>query len=143
LIVFRNPSLADERARKCVALLEATERELLKIVKATRRSRNPLSGAAYIALRVGKVISRHKMEKQFELKISDKEFTFKRREKAIQDEAALDEIYLIRTSIPVEQMTSEEAVTGFKRSLPLKSSVRRLLRRHFVQSLPDRKMRQR
>jgi transposase len=57
LIVCRNPSLADERARKRVELLEATERELLKIVKATQRSRNPLSGEANIALRVGKVIS--------------------------------------------------------------------------------------
>jgi transposase len=54
------------------------------------------------------------MEKHFELKISDKEFTFKRREKAIQDEAALDGIYVIRTSVPKEQMTSEEAVTGYK-----------------------------
>jgi hypothetical protein len=54
------------------------------------------------------------MEKHFELKISDKEFTFKRREKAIQDEAALDGIYVIRTSVPKEQMTSKEAVTGYK-----------------------------
>ncbi len=114
LIVCRNPGLADERARKRVELLEATERELLKIVKATQRIRNPLSGEANIALRVGKVISRHKMEKHFELKISDKVFTFQRREKAIQDEAALDGIYLIRTSVPQEQMTSEEAVTGYK-----------------------------
>ena len=61
LIVSRNPPLAAERQRKRDELLAATDKELEPIVAATRRSNQPLRGAADIGIRVGKVINRYKM----------------------------------------------------------------------------------
>ena len=70
-MVCRNPLLAEERARKRLELLAATEADLAKIAAATQRARNPLRGEQAIALRVGRVIERFHMAKHFELTITD------------------------------------------------------------------------
>jgi transposase len=114
LIVCRNPLLAEERARKRTELLIATERELDEIVAATRRAKNPLSGQAKIGLRVGRVLNRHKVGKHFELSISDDTFSYRRAEARITEEAALDGIYVIRTSVKPEAFASHEAVRAYK-----------------------------
>lgn len=114
LVVCRNPALADERARKREELLVATEAQLQRIVQATRRARAPLKGAAKIALRVGAVIERFHMAKHFELTITDDAFIFARRTDAIAAEAALDGLYAIRTSLPAEALSSEQAVAAYK-----------------------------
>src|SRR5215469_15226377 len=100
LIVCRNRALAAERARKRRDLLAATERELARITAAVARKRRPRRGAAAIGLKVGAVLDRHKMAKHFTLDIADSRFGFARKREAIAAEAALDGIYVVRTSLP-------------------------------------------
>jgi len=114
LVVCRNPLLADERARKRQALLQATEQELDKIVAATERSRRPLRGKEAIGVRVGKVINRRKVGKHFVLTIDDDRFAYHRDEANIAAEASLDGIYVIRTSVQADAMTAEETVATYK-----------------------------
>ena len=99
LIVCRNPLLADQRARTRQQLLEATEAELEKIVQATRRPQRRLKGKDRIALRVGKVLNRYKVGKHFQLEIGEESFAYQRQQERIDQEAALDGIYVIRTSV--------------------------------------------
>lgn len=115
LIACRNPLLQDERARKREDLLQATERELQQIVDATQRSKNRLQGKDQIALRVGKVINRFKVEKHFVIEITETSFSFRRNLQAIDAEAALDGLYVIRTNVPAPELSAEEAVSSYKR----------------------------
>lgn len=114
LIACRNPQLGAERARKREALLQATEKELEKIVKAVTRERRPLRGGEKIGLRVGRVLGRFKMGKHFRLEITDSSFHFERDPERIDDEARLDGIYVIRTTVPGEEMSAEAAVGAYK-----------------------------
>ncbi len=114
LVVCRNAALAKERARKRRDLLAATERGLSRIAMATQRKRRPLSGEAEIGLKVGAVIDKHKMAKHFELTITDDSLTYRRREAAIQAEARLDGLYVIRSNLPQEAMSAEQLVTSYK-----------------------------
>ena len=114
LIVCRNPLLAQQRARKRTELLAATERELDKIVQATRRAKRPLRGADQIGLRVGKVLGRFKMAKHFTLEISEQGFAYAREEAGIAAEAALDGFYVIRTSVAAETLSAEDTVRAYK-----------------------------
>jgi len=112
LIACRNPALATERARKRLALLESTEVELTKIVAAVGTGR--LTGAGKIGIRVGKVIGRYKMAKHYTLDITDDTFAFTRNTDAINTEAALDGIYVIRTTVAPEQMNTAKVVATYK-----------------------------
>jgi transposase len=114
LIVCRNPLLAQERARKRSELLAATEAELAKIAAATQRERQPLRGQQAIALRVGRVIERFHMGKHLELSITDDTFSWTRRAESIAQEAALDGLYVIRTSVPAAQLDAAQAVAAYK-----------------------------
>jgi hypothetical protein len=115
LMVCRNPLLASERARKREALLVATEKELEKIANAVRRHNRPLRGKDKIALRAGKVINRRKVGKHFVLEIKHARFAFHRDKEKIAAEAALDGIYVIRTSVKEKEMSAEETVATYKR----------------------------
>ena len=114
LIVCRNPFLAKERARKREDLLQATERELDKIVEATARPQRRLHGKGKIGVRVGKVIDKYKMAKHFELTITDDRFHYQRKVENIEHEAALDGIYVIRTDVPRETLSAEDTVRSYK-----------------------------
>ena len=114
LVVCRNPFLAEERGRKREELLAATERLLEKIVEATRRERNALRGEAEIGLRVGRAMDRYKVAKHFVLAITDEGFTCRRDEARIAAEASLDGIYVVRTSVPAEQLAAGEVVRAYK-----------------------------
>ena len=114
LVVCRNPLLAEERARKRAELLAATEADLAKIAAATQRQRYPLRGEQAIALRVGRVIERFHMGKHIELSITDSTFTWQRRHDAIAQEAALDGLYVIRTSVSAQQLDAAAAVAAYK-----------------------------
>jgi hypothetical protein len=114
LIVCRNPFLAEERARKRTELLAATQRELDEIVAATRRSQNPLRGRAQIGLRLGRVLNQYKVGKHFEWEMGARSFSYRRNEPAIAAEAALDGIYVIRTSVQPESFSAEETVRSYK-----------------------------
>ena len=114
LVVCRNPLLAEERARKRAELLAATEADLAKITAATQRKRHPLRGEQAIALRVGRVIERFHMGKHIELSITDDAFTWQRRHDVISQEAALDGLYVIRTSVSANQLDAAAAVAAYK-----------------------------
>jgi hypothetical protein len=114
LVCCRNPALAVERARKRDELLAATAAELDKIAAATHRDRQPLRGRDKIALRVGKVINKFKMAKHFTLQITDEAFTFARNHHDIAAEAALDGIYVLRTSLPDNTLPTDDVVARYK-----------------------------
>jgi hypothetical protein len=114
LVACRNPFLAEERRRKRQELLDATERELEKIATATRRSQRPLRGQDKIGLRVGRVLQHYKMGKHFRLEITDTAFTYARDAAKIAAEAALDGIYIIRTSVPQEAFDATATVRAYK-----------------------------
>jgi hypothetical protein len=114
LIVCRNPLLAEERARKRQELLQATEEDLQKIRAATTRSRCPLRGMDKIGVRVGKVINRHKVAKHFDYEITDDTFSYQRNEARITEEAELDGLYVIRSSVSEETLSAEQVVTTYK-----------------------------
>ena len=114
LIACYNPFLAAERARKRGELLAATEAELAKIAAATRRARRPLRGQDKIALAVGKVINAKKVAKHFIVDIADDGLAWRQDEQKIADEAALDGIYVIRTSLPPDALGAAAAVESYK-----------------------------
>ena len=114
LVVCRNPDLADQRTRKREDLLVATERELARIKTAVARKRDPLRGTAAIALAVGAVLNKHKMRKHFDLDITDAAFSFTRKTAEIAAEAAIDGIYVVRTSALAETLDDADTVSGYK-----------------------------
>jgi hypothetical protein len=112
LIACRNPILAAERARKREALLAATEATLAPIAAAVAAGR--LAGADQIGLKTGKVINRYKMAKHFTLDITDTSLTITRRVDQIATEAALDGIYVLRTSVPAATLDAPATVRAYK-----------------------------
>lgn len=114
LIVCRNPLLADERARKRNELLNAAEKKLDAVVKAVSRKKQPLRGKDKIGLRVGRDLKSTKMQKHFELTIEDDSFSYQRHDEQIAKEAALDGLYVVRTSLAKETLSAEQTVTAYK-----------------------------
>ncbi len=114
LVACFNPLLADKRARTREELLLATEEKLQRIAKqVARRTKTPLLKTE-IALKVGKVINRYKVEKHFRLQIKDNLFRWERDKASIKQEAALDGIYVIRTSEPKKRLSPEDTVRSYK-----------------------------
>ena len=114
LIVCRNPILAEQRWRRRQELLAATEKDLLPIVTATQRAKEPLRGAAEIGVRVGKVINGHKVGKHFITTISDDSFSFARDLENIAAEEELDGLYIVRSNVEPELFDAEQTVTAYK-----------------------------
>jgi hypothetical protein len=112
LVACRNPELAKLRAHKRADLLAATEASLDKIKARVDAGR--LAGSDEIGVRVGKVVNRYKVAKHFELSIDDHAFSFARKLEAITAEAALDGIYIIRTSVSAAQMDAPSCVRHYK-----------------------------
>jgi hypothetical protein len=112
LVVCKNPLLAQERARKREDLIAATEEKLAPIVAAVEEGR--LRGTAAIALRVGRVLDKHKVGKHFALDIGDDRLVVQRKQAEIAAEAALDGIYVIRTSVSAEQLDEAAVVRAYK-----------------------------
>ena len=113
LVVCRNPLLAIERSRKREALLLATEAALATVAGMVQRG--SLRSAAAIGLRAGRVVNAKKMAKHFELDIADGAFAYRRRSEAIAAEAALDGLYVVRTSVPAERLPTTVVVETYKR----------------------------
>jgi Transposase DDE domain len=116
LVVCRNPHLAAERARKREDLLAATERELAKVCQMVDGPRGTLRGsdAGKIGERAGRVSNKYKVAKHFELEIADGSFTYQRKTEQIQAEAALDGLYVLRTTCPTDQLTTQAVVRVYK-----------------------------
>jgi len=112
LIACRNPALADERARKRTALLDATEADLTAI--ANRVAAGRLAGAGRIGEAVGKIIGKYKMGKHFSRTITDTSLTWRRDQNNIDAEAALDGIYVLRTSVAATDLDAAGVVVGYK-----------------------------
>jgi hypothetical protein len=112
LIACRNPVLAAERARKRENLLAATEKLLHEVVARVERGR--LTGADAIGVAVGKVINTYKVGKHFAYVITDTSLTIHRKADQIAAEAALDGIYVLRTSMPAEQLDTPGVVFAYK-----------------------------
>ena len=112
LIVCRNPLVAQERARKRQELLQATEQGLAEI--AQRVERGTLHGADQIGLAVGPALKRYKVKKHFEVQITDSTFTYQRKTEPINAEAALDGIYVLRTSVQDTELDTGEVVRSYK-----------------------------
>jgi hypothetical protein len=126
LVVCRNRLLAEERSRKRQDLLQATELELDKVVAATRRARNPLRGKDRIGLRVGRVLGRFKMQKHFRISIEEQSLRYQRDQQRIDREAALDGIYVIRTNVSSEILSSQQTVGSYKQLSTVERAFRSL-----------------
>ena len=114
LIVCRNPVLADQRHRKRLELLAATEDKLAPIVRATQRAKDPLRGAAEIGMRVGKVINQHKVSKHFITTITEDSFTYERDLEKIAAEEELDGLYIVRSNVEPELFDADQTVRAYK-----------------------------
>lgn len=114
LIACRNPMLAQEKSLTREALLQATEQELYKIVIATSRDKRALKGADQIGLRVGRVLNSKGVGKYFNISITDESFTYSRNEAVIASDAALDGVYIIRTSVPAQTLDAVSTVRAYK-----------------------------
>jgi transposase len=112
LIACRNRELAKLRAHKRQDMLQATEKDLEKIVARIETGR--LAGQDDIGVRVGKIINKYKMAKHFDLDIKNDAFSFQRKSDSIAAETALDGIYIIRTSVSTDRMNSADCVRNYK-----------------------------
>jgi hypothetical protein len=112
LIACRNPALADQRARKRQDMLAATDKLLAAITD--RVSRGTLRGAGKIGEAVGTAVGKYKMGKHFHRDITDTTFTYRRDQARIDAEAALDGIYVLRTSVPADTLDPAAVVQSYK-----------------------------
>jgi len=112
LVACRNPQLAKLRAHKREELLDATEKTLEKIK--ARVDAAKLAGKDAIGVCVGKIINQYKVAKHFELEIGEATLSFRRKADSIVAEAALDGIYIIRTSVPAKEMAAADCVRNYK-----------------------------
>jgi len=124
LIVCRNPSLATLRAEKRRSMLAATTRELETVQRMVANGR--LKDADKIGVRVGKVVDKYKMSKHMELDIQDGQFSFQINAAKVAEEAALDGLYVIRTALPREQLSTDDAVRHYKSLSQVEAAFRSL-----------------
>ena len=114
LIACRNPLIAQKNQLQREALLEATEKELDLIVQATQREKRALKGQDKIALRVGKVLNQFKVNKYYNLEITEEGFSYQRKLELIAQETALDGVYVLRTSLESTLMDAATTVKAYK-----------------------------
>ena len=112
LVACRNDALAKLRAHKREDLLAATEASLVKVQDRVHAGK--LQGADAIGLSVGRIINQYKVAKHFELTITDIALSWTRKHDEIAAEAALDGLYIIRTSVSAEQMDAATCVRNYK-----------------------------
>jgi hypothetical protein len=124
LIACRNPDLARLRAAKRNELVAATAAELDKVAAMVTSGR--LQGRARIGVRVGSVINKYKVAKHFDLRIEDASFDYTLKAGQIAMEAALDGLYVIRTSVAASDMSAEAAVLNYKRLAEIERGFRTL-----------------
>jgi hypothetical protein len=121
LVVCRNPAVAAERKRKRSELLASTESELRTVKAMVEGPRGTLrnADAGKIGTRAGKVVNRFKVAKHFELQIADGAFSFERKEEQIKAEAALDGLYVIRTTCADSKLTTSESIVRTYKQLKM------------------------
>jgi hypothetical protein len=124
LVACRNPELAKLRAAKRKDLIAATTRELEKVAAMAASGR--LARRDKIGVRVGKVLNKYKVGKHFDLDIQDSAFAFSVSEERVATEAALDGLYVIRTSVAEADMSAEAAILNYKRLAEVERAFRTL-----------------
>lgn len=112
LVACRNPELRKLRGHKRKSLLDATSLELMKVRAMVGRGK--LAGKDNIGVRVGKVIDKYKVAKHFVLDIKDHHFDFHIDTEKVDEETALDGIYVLRTSLAEERISAEDVVRNYK-----------------------------
>ena len=122
LVACRNPELAKLRAHKRTSLLDATVKELDRVKRMVERGR--LRGQDKIGVRVGRVINKYRVAKHFDLEIENARFAYRLLDEEIAAEAALDGIYVVRTSLPKKRLSRDDTVRSYK----LLSNVERAFR---------------
>ena len=113
LVVCRNPLMAQHRSRTRISLIRATVKELEKVKGMFARGR--LKAKEKIGLRVGKVVNKYRVAKHFDLDIAKGHLSYRLLEEKVTQEAAMDGLYVIRTSLSKERMNGEDAVRSYKR----------------------------
>ena len=124
LLACRNPQLTKRRTEKRTSLLEATRQELDKVRRMVARGR--LRGKARIGVRVGKVVNKYQVAKHFQLDIRDDGFDFEIDSEKVTQEAALDGVYVVRTSLAAERLSADDAVRSYKRLSQVERAFRSL-----------------
>ena len=112
LVACRNGQLAQMRAAKRVDLLKATAGELDKVCAMVARGK--LGGADHIGVRVGRVVNKYKVAKHFELEIDKASFSYRINQEKVEQEAALDGIYVLRTPLHAEKIAAPDVVRSYK-----------------------------
>ncbi len=123
-VACRNLDLAEHRAKKRQALLDATVEQLNRVRGMIESGK--LKGQDKIGMRVGKIINRHKVGKHFDLTITPKQFSFEINSDRVTEEAALDGVYVIRTSVPRKSLSKEGAVLAYKKLTGVERAFRSL-----------------
>jgi len=124
LVVCRNPLVAQKRARTRQSLIAATVKELEKVKGMVKRGK--LKAKEKIGLRVGKVVNKYKVAKHFDLKIGEGHFSYSLLKEKVAQEATMDGLYVIRTSLSKERMNGEDAVRSYKRLSHVEQAFRSL-----------------
>jgi transposase len=126
LVACFNPLLEDRRRRKRESLLAATEKQFARIRAEVARRRNKPLTKAEIGVKTGRVLNKYKVGKHFKLTIEDGRFSWQRKQEEIGEEAALDGIYVIRTSEPAADLSADDAVRNYKRLADVEQAFRTL-----------------
>jgi hypothetical protein len=126
LIACFNPIMHEERTRKREALLQLTEKALQKVADSCAREKQPLEGKGEIGLKAGAVLSRFKVGKYFRVHVGDHGLRFARNQDILGRDAAMDGIYVIRTSVPKEVMAADKAVLTYKQLSKVERAFRTL-----------------
>jgi len=126
LIVCRNPLRAAERARKRGELIAAVEKKLKEIEAATKRKRQPVRGAEKISYLVGKALGPSKVEKYFHWESTPQGLRWERKAERIEQDAALDGIYVLRTCVAGEFLDAAQTVRAYKRLATVERAFRSL-----------------
>ncbi len=124
LVVCRNPLVAAERSRKRAALLDATEAALAPI--AARITNGTLVEAGQIGLAVGPALTRYRVGKHFTVTITDGRLQIARKTDQIAAEAALDGIYVLRTSVAPDRLDGPAVVRAYKQLKEVEKAFRAL-----------------
>jgi transposase len=124
LVACRNPEMTRRRREKRQSLLDATVEELEKVRRMVERGR--LRGQGKIGVRVGRVVNKYKVAKHFKLTIRKNSFSYRMDQKKIDREAALDGIYVVRTSLSKRAMSTAKTVLSYKRLSEVERAFRAL-----------------
>lgn len=108
----KSPQGVRKRLEKCQRHIAAIAEQLEKVRQRIERGR--LHGKDNIGVRVGKVVNKYKVGKHYKLDIHDDSFGFEIDQEKVAAEAALDGIYVVRTSLSEQRISADDTVRSYK-----------------------------